>query len=114
MILVEKIRENLKQTSDVAKAVDAAVLACIDDGILKDFLLAHRAEVVDMVLTEYDEKSFVKGMKEEGFEEGRQSLLFSLVNEKILTLSDAASRAGLTEAEFTAKMENYLKKHKND
>ena len=114
MILVEKIRENLKLTSDVAKAIDAAVVSCIDADILRDFLLAHRAEVVDMVLTEYDEKSFVKGMKEEGFEEGRQSLLFSLVNEKILTLSDAASRAGLTEAEFTAKMENYLKKHKND
>ena len=126
MILVEKIRENLKLTSDVAKAVDAAVVSCIDADILRDFLLAHRAEVVDMVLTEYDEKSFVKGMKEEGrqegieeglrkgLREGRQSLLFSLVNEKILTLSDAASRAGLTEAEFTAEMENYLKNHKND
>ncbi|WP_036612054.1 hypothetical protein [Oribacterium sp. P6A1] len=71
-----------------------------------------------MVLTEFDEKSFVKGMKEEGFEEGwqegQQSLLFSLVNEKVMTLPDAASRAGLSEKEFTAKMENYLKHHKND
>lgn len=122
MILVERIREKLKVIKDISEAVDAAVLSCIDDGILRDFLLAHRAEVVDMVLTEFDERTFVKGIKEEGFEEGLEkgiekgvrSMLFSLVNEKVMTLSDAASRAGMSEAEFAAEMENYLKNHKSD
>jgi len=51
---------------DITKAIDAAVVSCINDGILKDFLLAHRAEVVGMVLTEFDEKTFVEGIKQEG------------------------------------------------
>jgi len=82
-----------------------------------------------MVLTEFDERTFVKGIKEEGFEEGiregiqkgiqkgiqegQRSLLFSLVNEKVMTLCDAASRAGMSEAEFTAEMESYLKNRKS-
>lgn len=66
-----------------------------------------------MVLTEFDERTFVKGIKEEGIQEGRRSLLFSLVNEKVMTVSDAASRAGMSEAEFTAEMESYLKNRKS-
>lgn len=73
MTMVERIRDKLRDTNDVAKAVDDAVVSCINDGILKDFLIAHRAEVIDMCLTEYDEKTFVNGIKEEGREEGRDS-----------------------------------------
>ncbi|MBP3241044.1 MAG: PD-(D/E)XK nuclease family transposase [Oribacterium sp.] len=72
MTLIERIRGNLKSTEDVEKAVDSAVVSCIDEGILRDFLIAHRAEVIDMCLTEYDEKTFVNGIKEEGREEGRK------------------------------------------
>ena len=35
-------------------------------GMLKEFLLVHRVEAIDMCLTEYDEKTFVNGIKEEG------------------------------------------------
>lgn len=73
MTLVERIRDKLRGTKDVAKAVDDAVVSCINDGILKGFLIAHRAEVIDMCLTEFDEKAFVNGIKEEGREEGRNS-----------------------------------------
>jgi len=69
MTLVERVRENVIVTKDVAKAVDDAVVSCINDGILKDFLIAHRAEVIDMCLTEFDEKTFVNSIKEEGREE---------------------------------------------
>ena len=51
MTLLERVRENVIVTKDVAKAVDDAVVSCINDGILKDFLIAHRAEVIDMCLT---------------------------------------------------------------
>ncbi|OON84927.1 hypothetical protein BXO88_15005 [Oribacterium sp. C9] len=70
MTLIERIREKLKCSEDIEKAVDSAVVSCIEDGILKEFLIAHRAEVIDMCLTEYDEKTFVNGIKEEGREEG--------------------------------------------
>lgn len=40
-------------------------------------------------------------------------MLFTLVNEKVMALSDAAFRAGMSEEEFAAEMENYLKNHKS-
>ena len=32
----------------------------------------HRAEVIDVCITEYDEQAFVNGIREEGRQEGRQ------------------------------------------
>ncbi len=38
--------------------------------ILKDFLTAHKAEVIGMFLTEYNEEEARKCMREESYEEG--------------------------------------------
>ncbi len=70
-MLIERIRDKMKVIADVTKAIDAAVVSCINDGILKDFLLAHRVEVIGMVLTEFDEETFVEGIRAEGRVEGR-------------------------------------------
>ena len=47
---------------------------CIGTNILKDFLNRHRAEVKNVILTEYDEKRHEKSLREEGeargFEKG--------------------------------------------
>ena len=53
-------------------AKDAAVVSCINDGILTEFLSIHRSEVLDMCITEFDEKTFIEGIKEEGRKEGRE------------------------------------------
>ena len=68
-MFIERIRDKMKEIKDITVAVDASVVSCINDGILKDFLLAHRAEVIGMVLTEFDEKTFVEGIREEGANE---------------------------------------------
>ena len=65
MILVERIRDFYSETNDITKAVDAAVTSCIKDGILAEFLTSHRAEVLDVCITEFDEKTFVEGIREE-------------------------------------------------
>ena len=70
MDLINRINKELK-VNDIKTAVNKAVQSCINDGILTDFLIAHRAEVLDMCITEFNEKSFVEGIKEEGREEGR-------------------------------------------
>ncbi|SEA27021.1 hypothetical protein SAMN05216349_10832 [Oribacterium sp. KHPX15] len=75
MMLIERIRDKMKMIEDISKAIDAAVVSCINDGILKDFLLAHRAEVVTMVLTEFDEMTFVDGIKKEEREEQIANML---------------------------------------
>lgn len=70
------IREHLKSDMDYEQAVENAVDQCIRDNILRDVLLKNRAEVIDMILTEYDEEEMRAYLQEEakkdGFEEGRQ------------------------------------------
>ena len=51
---------------EAQKAVDEAVASCIRDGILVDFLTKHRAEVVDVCLTEFDEKAYAETLLEDG------------------------------------------------
>ena len=46
------------------KAIELAVEECVKENILKEILLKHRAEVVDMVLTEYDEEKWIQTMNE--------------------------------------------------
>ncbi|MBP3242127.1 MAG: hypothetical protein J6M92_16550 [Oribacterium sp.] len=79
MILTERIRDSMLNNYDFEIAVDKAVTSCIKDGILKEFLLSHRAEVKDMVLTEFNEEVFVKGIKEEGREEQMRDHIASML-----------------------------------
>ena len=70
MELVNKIKINqthMKFEDAVNKAVDE----CIENDILRSFLTKHKAEVMDVCITEFNEKSFVDGIKEEGRAEGR-------------------------------------------
>lgn len=69
-LFVDMIRQEAKGTNDIAAAVTKAVDACIEQGILKDYLLARKSEVIDMVLTEYDEKKTLAAIAREEFEEG--------------------------------------------
>lgn len=64
MTLINRIREYQK-TLELSVAVDKAIDDCINDGILAEFLVSHRAEVRDMCITEYNEKSFVNGIRAE-------------------------------------------------
>ena len=51
--------------------MDAAVDEMPDSFVLKAFLVANRAEVKVMFLTQYDEKKTLEMEREEGREEGR-------------------------------------------
>lgn len=70
MTFVNKVKDNRKNGLDTTYAVDKAVKDCIGEDILKDVLTKHRAEVVGMVLTEFNEEVFKKGIREEGYEDG--------------------------------------------
>lgn len=69
------------------EAVHTAIDTCIEKGILKDILVKQKAEVLHMILTEYDEKKHFRTLfregKEEGKEEGREELLRELVKKKL-------------------------------
>ena len=67
---IDQIRRNLATGLDREAAVSAAVESCIESGILKDLLIQHKAEVMDMLLTEYNEELDRKELFEQGRDEG--------------------------------------------
>ena len=69
MQYVNLVRDNLKDYS-LEDAVPLAVDYCITHDILKDFLLANKAEVVSMSIFEFDEELYKKSIREEGYEDG--------------------------------------------
>lgn len=67
---ITEVREELKETKDAEKSITRAINNCIEKGILKDFLTSHKAEVIGMFLTEYNEEEAKKCMQEECYEDG--------------------------------------------
>ena len=55
------------------EAVENAVDTCIESGILSEVLRKNRAEVIEMILTEYDENEFRDFLKEEAWNEGHKA-----------------------------------------
>ena len=96
-IYVKKVRTYAKSMK-VEEAVDRAVTECINEGILREFLLQNRKEAVEMSIFEYDEEAvfevvrkdeYEKGIQEgiregirEGIEEGEKQ--FDLLTERLL------------------------------
>lgn len=54
------------------EALAEAVDYCIENGILEEFLRKNRAEVLGMLLEEFDVKKYERTLRSEGFEEGRE------------------------------------------
>ena len=71
-ILISKIREFRQSTDDLKDAILKAIEYCIKNDILKEFLLEHRAEVVDMLRMEYDEAKTMAHIRKDSYEEGEQ------------------------------------------
>ena len=66
---VSKVRI-YKKTLKLNEAVDKAVEECIQEGILRELLLKHRAEVVAMSIFEYDREWEEELLRKEEFEAG--------------------------------------------
>lgn len=85
--LVGRIRENQRSCASLREAADRAVKSCIQEDILAKFLRAHRAEVLEVILTEFDEKGYIAYEKklswEDGKEEGRLECLIKMVCKKL-------------------------------
>lgn len=70
--LIKEYRESMP----LEEAVEKAVNECIKNGILKEFLMHQKAEVVKMSIYEYDEKEerrrLLKAAREEAYKEGTE------------------------------------------
>lgn len=70
-VFVEAIRRRLSTGLKLRAAMDLAIEDCIHSDILKEFLLKHRGEVRQMILTEYNQERHEKTLLEEGRQQGR-------------------------------------------
>ena len=68
---VSKVR-TYKKTLSLNEAVEKAVEECIQEGILQEFLLANKAEVVEMSIFEYDREWEEEILRKEEFEAGKE------------------------------------------
>ena len=67
---IAEVNDNLTKGYSLKRAITTAMSNCIERGVLADILLVNKAEVMDMLLTEYDEKKHMKAIRKEGYEDG--------------------------------------------
>ena len=83
-IFVAKLREYAKEYPNrLDIAIAKAINDCIGAGILKDFLIKHKSEVLEMVLYSFDKELYEKDLKQIAYEEGEQNKLLELVQKKL-------------------------------
>ena len=67
---IAEIRKNLACGMNAWEAVELAVDECIRNNILAEILRKNRGEIVDSILTEWDEDEYREFLKEESWKEG--------------------------------------------
>lgn len=65
-------RQYISEREDRNEALNMAVDYCIAQGILSAFLRKNRAEVLGMLLEEFDAEKYERTLREEGRQEGRE------------------------------------------
>ena len=119
--LIDRIREYGK-IMDIEIAVDKALNDMSEEFEIKIFLIANKAEVKQMCLTEYNETETMEMFKEEGREEGlkkgreeglkkgreeeKKNLAAGLIKLGKLTLEEIAVSTGLTIEAITSIEKN--------
>ena len=72
--LLYYIREELETNgNDLKAAIDTAVLRCIDEGLIADFLRKHSREVSGMLFKEITAEEFADIRAKEAYEDGEQA-----------------------------------------
>ena len=71
-LFVAAVRKWMLVASSVEEAIRQAIDECIQNNIMADILVACKAEVTDMLLTEYNEAEVMEMLREEAREEGRE------------------------------------------
>ena len=73
MTLITKIREKQK-IMDLQQATYQAIEECIRENVLKDFLMRHRAEVIAMMLYDFDMEKHIESEKAYEYERGHEDM----------------------------------------
>ena len=88
---VAKVRKYVSKNISLEEAVTRAVDECIEEGILAEFLMKNKAEVIKVSIDEYDKEFEEKKLRkaeyeagvEAGIELGERSLLENQIRKKL-------------------------------
>ncbi len=100
MQYVDKVRAFAKDMN-IDEAVDRAVDECIEQDILREFLLANKAEVKHMSIFEYNEEDVRQVIREESYEEGRET---GRIEGKIEDILDLLKEKGTVPEELEKRI----------
>lgn len=70
---IHMVRSKIASELPFQEAVESAVNECISKGILSEILRKNKAEVIDVILTEYDENEFREFLKEDSWKKGHEA-----------------------------------------
>lgn len=87
-IFVARVRQyTAQEPKNPREAITRAVDECIEEGILKDILVAQKAEVLETMLSTFNKELYEQGLREEGAREaegrGEKNLLRKQVKKKM-------------------------------
>ena len=88
---VAKVRKYVSKNISLEEAVTRAVDECIEEGILAEFLMKNKSEVIKVSIYEYDKEFEAKKLRnaeyeagvEDGIELGERSLLENQIRKKL-------------------------------
>lgn len=106
-ILVNKIK-SYGQTMDLTKAIGQAIEECIAEGVLHDFLMKRRSEVVNSLLTEYDEERVLADLSREFYEDGESAGIQKGENKKLNDLIRKKLKKNKTAEQIADELEEPL------
>ncbi len=97
-ILNHRVRCNLDEGMDIREAATKAVDSCIEDNIMRDYLIKEKAGVIEMHVLDFDEEKYARCLREEGVEEGiKEGIEQGLEQGRLNSLVQMLSRGGTEE-----------------
>ena len=91
----------IKERGRTREAVEETLRICRNEDVLKEYLAEEEAATI--MFTLLDEQKARKFWEEELKQEGGIEMLAGLVNDKLISITEASKRAGLTVADFSKK-----------
>ena len=111
MIFVDYVRKYHEEQGydELEKAINKAIDRCIEEGVLANFLMENRAEVVKVTQLDYTFDRQItlerKDAREEGKKEGKLEEILSSVREGDYSKERGAEKLGISVEEFEKLME---------
>ena len=103
---IHTIRSKISIGLPFQEAVETAVEDCISKNILSEILRKNKAEVIDMILTEYDENEFREFLKEDSWKKGHEAGMQDGIKTGICEIIRTFSELQLPKEQLLEKLMN--------